>query len=210
MVAVWLVHLDTEPPHSDGFDTSHLGSLGMHDRRRSIARRWLRSLLARHMGTAAERLELGVGKWGKPELIGRPGAPAFNLAHSGPWACITIGEVAAIGVDLEQIRPVPDAVSLARRYLPRRMAEELACMAPARRDRAFLKAWTQEEALRKAQGTGLTERHQGMTFGDGSRWFVRSLDLPGPLVGSIAASDRIAAVDIVTIDNRDRDLPAVA
>ena len=61
-----------------------------------------------------------------------------------------------VGVDIEQIRPVPDALELAREYFHPDEYEELSVAAFEQQAQAFLSIWTMKEAYLKATGVGLT------------------------------------------------------
>jgi 4'-phosphopantetheinyl transferase len=117
----------------------------------------LRYLLA---GSADEapRLRFTAGPFGKPRLAARGGAH-FNLSHSQGTALVAISAQAEVGVDVEVIRPMPDAQALAGVYFTRAEQQALAdCHArggDAARDRAFLVCWSRKEACLKALGTGL-------------------------------------------------------
>jgi len=87
-------------------------------------------------------------------LEGARGHLEFNLAHCGGDAVIALTECAAVGVDIELLRPVPDVESLARLVFSDAERRELELA----RDpvSAFLNGWTRKEAYVKALGLGLT------------------------------------------------------
>ena len=79
------------------------------------------------------------GPNGKPLL---PGGREFCLSHSGTLAVIALDD-APVGADVQQVRPVPEAVL--RRVL-----------SPAERETGdFFALWTRKEAVLKCLGTGL-------------------------------------------------------
>ena|SRR5690349_9764024 len=124
-------------------------------RRFVVARGTLRALLADLLGEPARSIGIEEGASGKPRLAGAGHRLRFNLSHSGGLALICVAEDAEVGVDLERLRPVPDAVAIARR---RFSVEEAAFVEEGERaelDRRFLLCWTRKEALMKAVGTGL-------------------------------------------------------
>lgn len=125
------------------------------DRRRFVAAHAaLRRALAEHTDLAAGALRFRQGAFGKPELLDRP-SPQFNLSHSGALALLAIGRRCPVGVDVEQLRPVPDALALASACFTRQENEALAALPLPDRDHAFLTCWTRKEACLKAIGTGL-------------------------------------------------------
>jgi 4'-phosphopantetheinyl transferase len=122
-----------------------------------LLRGLLGDLLARHMigrrtGLTAESLIFGTAEFGKPFLVGPPGLEV-NVSHSGAWvACAVDG--AAVGVDVEQIRPIePD---LSRRFFSAEEDRQLRDIDPADRLERFFTLWTLKESYIKMTGQGLT------------------------------------------------------
>ena len=81
---------------------------------------------------------------GKPEV---PGERCLSLSHSGDLAVLALAD-RPVGVDVERIRPVPDA--LAGRVL----TEEERTWRGGSED-AFFFLWTRKEAALKCLGTGV-------------------------------------------------------
>ncbi|HSX91438.1 MAG TPA: 4'-phosphopantetheinyl transferase superfamily protein [Hydrogenophaga sp.] len=115
----------------------------------------LRHLLAQRTGVAPAALRFAAGRHDKPQLD-LPGAPAFNMSHSGRWALIGIGGQAPIGVDIEAPREMDDLMALAERNFTASECAELLALPEAGRLRAFLRCWTRKEACLKAVGSGLS------------------------------------------------------
>lgn len=121
------------------------------------ARAGLRHILASYLGISADRVPIGIGPFGKPELA----APChhaclhFNLSHSGRHALVAVARGHAIGIDIEQIRPMNDLDGMAAIILA--PAEQRAFLQCAADDRLHfvLGAWTRKEAYFKARGEGL-------------------------------------------------------
>ena len=61
-----------------------------------------------------------------------------------------------IGVDVEQIRPLPDMQSIADRSFRPEEASEIMSLPQPERDHAFYRCWTRKEAYIKAIGDGLS------------------------------------------------------
>ena len=59
------------------------------------------------------------------------------------------------GVDVEKVRPIPDADGVARSFFSPRETAELESVPEAARHRAFFDGWTRKEAFLKALGDGL-------------------------------------------------------
>ena len=125
------------------------------DRHRFVAAHAaLRSTLAQQTGIPGALLDFTLGAFGKPVLV-EPAGLHFNLSHSQSVALIAISDGAEIGVDVELLRPMPDAAALAADHFTAAEQRALASLPPERRDRAFLVCWTRKEACLKAVGTGL-------------------------------------------------------
>lgn len=150
--------------------------------------------------TVAATLCFSSGAAGKPALGGPWEASGleFNLAHSGDHFLFALALRRRLGVDIEAMRPVPDAPALAAGHFAPAEARALACMPEAEHDAAFLSCWTRKEALLKATGEGIT-RSLARTIvplaadmspqrcrieGDGAVWTLHSLR---PAAGTIAA-----------------------
>lgn len=117
----------------------------------------LRLILARALGGDPGEIAFAAGPAGKPELAGPArGLGAFNLSHSGTRALVGLTRGAEIGVDVEAIRPLPDALRIARAHFSSDEATALAAVASADVERAFFGLWTRKEAVVKALGAGLS------------------------------------------------------
>lgn len=117
--------------------------------RRSILRR----LLALYLGTAPEEIVLSYGPKGKPFLPG--GKLELNLSHSGGRALFGFAR-RPLGVDIEKLRPIDDALDISTRFFSPPETALLADLEPEERSRRFLDIWTMKEAFVKALGEGLS------------------------------------------------------
>lgn len=118
------------------------------------ARGLLRAILARSLGLDPARLPLEAGAGGKPR-VALPARLRFNLAHSGGCALYALGHDRELGVDLERVKPMPDAESIARRFFSPAEAADILSLGARERDAAFFRCWTRKEAYVKATGEGL-------------------------------------------------------
>jgi 4'-phosphopantetheinyl transferase len=129
------------------------------ERGRFIASRsGLRAILASYLERDPEDLEFDYGPRGKPCLAAAsPTHPQleFNLSHSEDLALIAVKRGEAVGVDLERIRPLPDAGDLAARFFSARENELIQSLSEELRPVAFLQIWTRKEACLKASGEGI-------------------------------------------------------
>jgi 4'-phosphopantetheinyl transferase len=137
------------------------------DRHRYIAAHAaLRQLLAQHSGQAGERLRFVAGRFGKPAMTSATaGGLHFNLSHSHGIGLVALSARHELGVDIEVIRPMHDALQLAAAYFSPTEQAALAACPEAQRDRAFFVCWTRKEACLKAVGIGLDLALDGFEVG---------------------------------------------
>ena len=115
----------------------------------------LRTILGRYTGVAPERVPLAARPNGKPVLEAPYERWRFNLAHSGPVLLCAVAEACEVGVDVERVRPMPDAAQIAARFFAPDEREALERLDAAEREAAFFACWTRKEAFLKATGEGL-------------------------------------------------------
>lgn len=160
-VGIWLVDLLASPAVPlaclDEAERRRLEAF-VHDRERrrfAATRAALRHLLARRLGSTPAAVELRIGAHGKPCLADESSGLAFNVTHSDDVALIAIGRVGMIGIDLERVRPIDDAVF--EGIFDRGELAGLTALSPERRRSALLSGWTRKESVLKALGTGLID-----------------------------------------------------
>lgn len=117
----------------------------------------LRLTLAGVLGAAPSSLAFQADASGKPTLA-HPwrGRLDFNLSHSGGFALIALSPAARIGVDVEAVRPLPDALRIARGHFAPQEIAALAALPARSLTEAFFACWTCKEAFVKALGLGLS------------------------------------------------------
>ena len=150
------------------------------DRRRFVAARAaLRLLLGGLLAVDAREIVFAYGPHGKPALAARfAGACTFNVSHSDELALVAISRDAALGVDVEHMRPLPDADAIAvHAFSPREIAG-LRALPADDRHAAFFACWTRKVAYLKALGSGLAKPLDAfdVTFAPGD---VARLSVPG-------------------------------
>jgi 4'-phosphopantetheinyl transferase len=179
-----------------------------HRNRFITARGVLRSLLAKYLDCAPDRLDFGYGPNGKPALAGglADSALFFNLAHSEDLALIAVTQLGQIGVDVEQIRTVTDANELVERFFSPRESALFHTLPANQKDLAFFNLWTRKEAWLKATGEGIAHslsqvevtflpgepaRILALPGGSGPRcdWALRELIPATGFVGAVALPD---------------------
>ncbi len=120
-----------------------------------LTRSALRSLLARYLATTPEALTFQVTEYGKPQLSGASDL-RFNVSHTEGMALLAFTRGREIGVDVERIRPEPDARKLAERFFSHVEREALRPFRGEELQAAFFRCWSRKEAYIKARGEGLS------------------------------------------------------
>ncbi|GET42134.1 4'-phosphopantetheinyl transferase family protein [Microseira wollei] len=126
----------------------------VHRQRFIVGRGILRNILGRYLGKEPGELEFCYSDRGKPSLAGSNSSVCFNLSHSQSLALYAIAR-RPIGIDLEFIRPLDDALKLAQRFFSPREYAFIAALPPDQKQKAFFQLWTCKEAYLKATGEGL-------------------------------------------------------
>lgn len=182
-------------------------------RNQSIA---ARAILRQILGVCLEvdpgQLHFEYGPHGKPSLANTAGDPLqFSLSHSGDCLLVAVGRERAVGVDVEQVRPLPEMEAMVARFLGPLEQAAVRAAAGAGRTEAFFRCWTRKEALLKAWGTGLAEDLAGLDVDsigfsteaiavfpysspEGSVWSIRDVEVPGGYCGAVAVEGRDAVV----------------
>lgn len=118
-----------------------------------IARGTLRKILSRYLNIEPKKLQFTYSERGKPYLTNT--SILFNLSHSQDLALYGITKINLIGIDLEYIRPINDAKSLAKRFFSPQEYNLINQLPPEKQQETFFKLWTCKEAYLKATGDGL-------------------------------------------------------
>jgi 4'-phosphopantetheinyl transferase len=164
----------------------------------------VRRILAAYAGAVdAADLVFRRGWHGKPRLVGPAAASRlhFSLSHSGDYCILAVGLGQPLGIDLERLHDVPNALEIARRNFTATETRMLAGLRGGTCCDAFFALWTRKEAVSKAMGASLAESlkraefepdimgHPQLAALDGDRssardWMVLGLD---PALGYLAA-----------------------
>ena len=131
----------------------------------------LRTVLGGYLGITPQQVELAYLPDGKPQLADPEMAAQlqFNLSHSGGWMLLALSRGVPLGVDIEIMRPLDGQGWALARLFSAEEREWLAALPQARRDAAFITAWTMKEAVGKADGRGI--RAQADTSALLGAWF---------------------------------------
>jgi 4'-phosphopantetheinyl transferase len=124
----------------------------------------------------------------------------FNFSNSGEMGLLAVAAGRSVGIDVEQLRPVPDAMQLAADWLSASERAVLDAAPAAQRDALFCCCWTRREACIKAVGGDLSHavdsRDIALASGDRSgsstaaRWTMLALAPAPGYVGALVAEGR--------------------
>lgn len=188
-VDIWVAHLDgiaTEVERLRGLlDHAELERAARFRpdlaRRRFTAKHAVRRLLlARYLGQPPQNIAFLNGDGRKPQIAGlQPGQLDFNESASGELAVFAVARGMQLGVDLEQIRPVPDAAEIVARFGSTVEAAAYQRLPKPDRDTAFLRWWTAKEAFVKAIGSGLDHPLDTFSISFPSDDAIRLVDVGG-------------------------------
>ncbi|HEY8082614.1 MAG TPA: 4'-phosphopantetheinyl transferase superfamily protein [Solirubrobacterales bacterium] len=158
-------------------------------RRRVVARAGLRTALGQYLDCSPGSLAFALGPGGKPRLAGPAGHDDvfFNLARSGDLCLIAISADGPIGVDVEEIRDVPELESLVRSRFAASEAAAILERSGEERLSAFYRCWTRKEACVKAIGTEIGPGLDSVVVSVGDRPAL--LSAPGASAGEWSLLD---------------------
>ena len=163
----------------------------------------LRVLLSPYLKRSPRDLEFTFGRAGKPALRG-DSRLRFNMSHSGSLAAYAFTLDCEIGIDIEEVRNMPDLEPIAQHYFcPTEAGQLLSIPDEERRQEAFFRCWTRKESYIKAIGDGLSVPldqfqvtfspdsaarlvHIGHDAGAASAWTLQHLDPAPGYVGALA------------------------
>lgn len=121
-----------------------------------LSRGVLRCLLSRYLSLPPGRVAFAYAAKGKPSLADPSSGLRFNVSHSGDMAAFAFTIGCDIGIDVEQIRAVPDLEQIAKHFFSEEECRDLALAGPACLQTAFFNCWVRKESYIKAGGAGLS------------------------------------------------------
>jgi len=132
------------------------------DRRRfRVSQGYLRTILGRYLKIAPQQIEFRHGHRGKPALKETESTNPekrrlqFNISHSHELVIYAITRNREVGVDIEHVRPMPDAEQIVERFFSVQERTAFRLIPPSQKIEAFFSCWTRKEAFLKASGEGL-------------------------------------------------------
>jgi 4'-phosphopantetheinyl transferase len=226
-VHVWRVALDAAPDAIARLGTTlspderaraERFHFDLHRHRYIAGRAMLRQLLGLYSGAAPADISFRYGSRGKPELASPPsvGDLRFNVAHSGDLALFAFAWNRPVGIDVEQVRDVPEAPTIARSHFTPAEARSIVEATGEELRERFCRIWTRKEAVIKAVGTGLAMPLTEFEVGSAMRsepweivrlaaqqnatWAVRDLRPADGYAGAIAVADTAGEVSFWCAD----------
>jgi 4'-phosphopantetheinyl transferase len=150
--AAALVLSPEEMRRADGFRFS------LHRNRFILAHAALRHILGIYSEYPASSIDFIISPHGKPSLANNQrGKIEFNLSHSEDLAVVAVSFGPILGVDVEQVREMPDWPQMASQFFSHAEIAAIERAPLAEKSTMFLRLWTRKEALLKAIGTGLQD-----------------------------------------------------
>lgn len=121
-----------------------------------ICRVFLRVLLASKLNCKMAEINFELGPYGRPHatLRGEKVSVSFNVSHSGAHGVVALAQVGEVGVDIEEVRPQPDWLSIATSAFAAEEVQHLRCQEPSKQIATFYRIWSLKEAVMKALGKG--------------------------------------------------------
>ncbi len=114
----------------------------------------LRNILSRYLNQFPGEIVFSYSDKGKPFI--KDTEVKFNLAHSGGRAVYAVANNMDIGIDIEFMRELPDALQIAKRFFSEKEVVEFSEIREVDIRTAFFNCWTRKEAFIKAVGEGLS------------------------------------------------------
>jgi 4'-phosphopantetheinyl transferase len=128
-----------------------------HRRWYTAARTALRSIVGAYLGIEPAAVPIEIERLGRPRLGAAIVPPLdFNLSHCDALAVLAVARRGPLGVDVECVREMKDALALAQRHFVGDEIDRVTSATGAVRDAAFFTCWTRKEAVLKSTGAGLS------------------------------------------------------
>ncbi|GAC1389445.1 MAG: 4'-phosphopantetheinyl transferase superfamily protein [Ktedonobacteraceae bacterium] len=165
-IHIWCASLD----QSDAFQAHLWGILSADEQVRAkqfrfeagkrhfiVGRGLLRLILGRYQQVAPKQLQFSYSTNGKPFLAHQNSEKSiqFNVSHSQSLALYAFVQHTAIGVDIEYMRPFPDAAQIVDHFFSVQEKALFHTFPTDKQTEAFFAGWTRKEAYLKACGDGL-------------------------------------------------------
>lgn len=142
----------------------------------------LRYCLAPHLNCSEANVRFGVGKSGKPEILGC--SRSFNISHSGDYGLVAVSLAKSVGVDIEYVKVRRNLTAITRHVFHPDEIIAFDKIDAKTRPRFFYDMWVRKEAVTKWLGDSIFQVRdisvlstmstaQAVTVnGRGSAWIV--------------------------------------
>lgn len=127
-----------------------------------ISQGTLRLLLSGYLGILPRKLEIERRKKGKPYSLDDPNL-YFNISNSGKFAVFAFSRDGEIGIDLEEIRSLPDLDEMISRNFTSGEIKYIRSK-PEEMTQRFFRFWTVKESYLKAIGEGMRLAPRSLEF----------------------------------------------
>ena len=168
-----------------------------------LGRAMLRSLIAEQLDVSPAEVALAAEAGRRPRLV-RPDDRElrFSVTHSGDRVLVALARDCDVGVDVEPLRPFPEALRLSRRFFHPDEHAVLTRLGGRARSDAFFRLWVRKEAFLKARGVGLAGSLATACFlpavadptaafpcadDEGGTWSVVDVPIDGRYAAAVAA-----------------------
>jgi phosphopantetheinyl transferase len=171
---------------------------------------WIRSILARELTTQESTISFERMPGGKPILSAHSSRRQleFSLSHTDTVAALAVCSTEAVGIDIEEVREVPYASRIARRYFFDDEIAILEKLPTVRLSSRFLDFWVAKEAAIKWAGATIASDLRGCELRLSDTGQVVGAKLLG--AGRNAARPRVAHIHAIDVDARWRCAIATA
>jgi 4'-phosphopantetheinyl transferase len=129
-----------------------------HDQGRFVqAHGRVRQILSNYSQAGAGTLCFARNRDGKPYLVPQANGPnlQFSVSHSENCCMLAVRLDHRIGIDVENVRDLPQAMDIALRYCTPTESSALAALQGSAQRDAFFALWTHKEAMVKGLGVSL-------------------------------------------------------
>jgi 4'-phosphopantetheinyl transferase len=117
----------------------------------------VRQILSNYLDVDAATLIFARTHHGKPYLIPQANCPhlEFSVSRSGDCCMLAVQLDHSIGIDVEKVRDLPQAIDIMQSYFTPAESKALSALRGAARRDAFFALWTHKEATVKGLGISL-------------------------------------------------------
>jgi 4'-phosphopantetheinyl transferase len=129
----------------------------------TISRGILRTLLAEYLGEPLQKIEILYGLWGKP-CLPKEKTLSFNLSHSGDYALYAFTQCYEVGIDVEYIDESLELEDMARTVFSTTEFYHWRALNTQEKIHSFFNHWVSKEAYLKASGKGWLESKHALTL----------------------------------------------